>query len=376
MGWEAVGRGAGLGAAVAGVVAIGATVGMLAEKAWVGRLIGPADDGEPYGALRGRVVPVTADDGLQLYVEVDEPPAPAAGLTIVFCHGFALTLDAWHYQRRDLRSLGRLVLWDQRSHGRSQRAARDQGIADSLTVPQLGRDLYAVLQAVAPTGPVVLVGHSMGGMTIMALAAEHPELFGDRIRGVALLATSSGGMDEVPFGLPAPAARVVHKVLPDAAAALARRPALVDRSRERGSDLGLVATRMYSFASPVPASMARFVADMNNATPIDVVADFLPAIDDHDQRAALEPLQQCEVVVIAGGADLLIPQQHSREIVTAVPGAEFVVLDDTGHMLLLERWAEVNAQLRDLVRRVRANLPATAADGAAAGDEPGPGSRR
>ena len=43
-----------------------------------------------------------------------------------------------------------------------------------------------------PEGPIVLVGHSMGGMTIMALADAHPELFGDQVLGVALLSTSAG----------------------------------------------------------------------------------------------------------------------------------------------------------------------------------------
>ena len=52
-----------------------------------------------------------------------------------------------------------------------------------------------MLDAVVPDGPVVLVGHSMGGMTIVALAEQHPELFGDRIVGVALISTTAGGLE-------------------------------------------------------------------------------------------------------------------------------------------------------------------------------------
>ena len=110
-----------------------------------------------------------------------------APLTIVFAHGFTLSMDSFHFQRRDLGDVARLVFYDQRSHGRSGRSA-----PENATIDQLGLDLYAVLQAVAPAGPVVLVGHSMGGMTILALADQHPELFGDRVVGVALLATSTG----------------------------------------------------------------------------------------------------------------------------------------------------------------------------------------
>ena len=52
----------------------------------------------------------------------------------------------------------------------------------------------------------MLGGHSMGGMTVIALAEQRPELFGDRIAGVALVGTSSGGLDAVTYGLPAPVA--------------------------------------------------------------------------------------------------------------------------------------------------------------------------
>ena len=80
-----------------------------------------------------------------------------------------------------------MVLYDQRSHGRSERAPRE-----SCTIEQLGHDLDAVIRALAPEGPLVLVGHSMGGMTIMALAEQNPELFTERVVGVALVVDVGG----------------------------------------------------------------------------------------------------------------------------------------------------------------------------------------
>ena len=61
-----------------------------------------------------------------------------------------------------------------------------------VTIDQLGRDLKAVIDAAAPEGPLVLVGHSMGGMTVMALADQYPELIRDRVVGVAFVGTSCG----------------------------------------------------------------------------------------------------------------------------------------------------------------------------------------
>ncbi len=132
---------------------------------------------------------VAVDDGVALRVEeVGEPSAP---MTVVFVHGFCLHMGSWYFQRQDLPDCtdARLVFYDQRSHGRSGRSSTGQ-----CTIDQLGRDLTAVLRTVAPTGPVVLVGHSMGGMTIMALARQCPELFATRVAGVALISTAAAGL--------------------------------------------------------------------------------------------------------------------------------------------------------------------------------------
>ena len=354
-----------VGAALAGAFTAGAALGLLAEKAAVGRALrrDPERD-EPFGTLRGRVVEVAADDGTLLHVEVDDPLPGSKGddgLTLVFSHGYALNQDSWHYQRRDLRGLGRLVLWDQRSHGRSQRATSGHDI------DHLGNDLARVIEAVAPTGPLVLIGHSMGGMTIMSLAAHHPELFGDRVVGVALVSTSAGSLAEVDFGLPRPAARAFHRYAPVAASALAREKEFVERQRTRGNDLSLFLTRMYSFGSGASPSLTAFTAEMLAATPIDVISDFLPTFDAHDKAEALAALHEVEVLVLVGDADRLTPPELSREIVRRVPGAELVVYEDSGHMLMLERYAEINQELRDLVARVRRNLAAGAGARAGAG---------
>ena len=167
------GRAAGVVGALGAAAAVGAAIGVATERVLVRRALRPdAERDEPFGQLRGRVVPVVASDGTALHVEVEDPPQGSIadreddGLTVIFCHGYALEEDSWHYQRRDLRALGRLVFWDQRSHGRSGR-----GPAENATIDQLGRDLAAVIEATATTGPIILVGHSMGGMTVMSYAA-------------------------------------------------------------------------------------------------------------------------------------------------------------------------------------------------------------
>ena len=351
------GRAAGVTGALLGLAAVGAAVGLAAERYVVGRSLRGRDPfaDEPFGSLRGDPLVVTAGDGVELYAEVDELSADAArpDLTVVFSHGYALNLDVWHFQRRDLRGTARLVFWDQRSHGRSGRAPEG-----SVSFQRLADDLGAVLDAAAPAGPVLLVGHSMGGMTVMDLLVRRPELLDDRVVGVAFVATSAGGLREVTLGVPGPAGRLAGRLAPGVVSGLARQPDLVERGRRAGSDLGFVLTKRYSFADDAPASLVEFTAQLNAGTPIEVIAEFLPVFATHEQREGLGLLRELDTLVVGAGRDLLTPLVHSREIAERLPHARYVEVPDSGHMVLLERHEVVTAHLRAQVDRVRATAAA------------------
>ena len=339
--------------ATAALLAVGAAAGVAAERTVVARSHrADSEADEPFGRLRGTPVMVTDSLGGQIYAEIEECTRPdPANLTLLFSHGYALNQDCWHYQRRDLNSQGRLVFWDQRSHGRSARS-----LAETNTIEQEGEDLFHVLTQVVPEGPVILVGHSMGGMATMAFAAAHPRLFRERVRGVALLSTSSGGLNEITLGLPKPAARIAHRVVPFVLPTLLRNAEIVDHGRARVSDLALLIARYYSYGPGVSPALNDWSYRMISATPIDVIAEFVPALEGHEKRAALEVFSGVQGLVMVGADDRLTPMQHSVQMADRMPKAHFEVVPDSGHMMLLERYPLVNARLRELVRRVRAEL--------------------
>ncbi|WP_460433618.1 alpha/beta fold hydrolase [Angustibacter speluncae] len=349
----------GIGLAAAGV---GAVAGVAAERLAVGRPVLrrlPQDEDEvALGSLREVPVVVTSDDGTQLHVEVDEPEQPDPhGLTVVFSHGYALSLDSWHYQRLALQGRVRTVWWDQRGHGRSER-----GPEGSATIDQVGADLQAVVDATAPTGPLVLVGHSMGGMTVMSLAARNPRLFEERVVGVAFVSTSAGGLADVDLGLHR-FGTALRKVAPRALRLLSRSPGLVERTRRIGSDLEEVVVKRWSYASPVSAELLDFTARIIASTRIEVVSDFLPQFDGHDKREVLSSLSGLECLVLTGDHDLMIPTEHSEVIASALPKADFAVVRDGGHLVMLEHPEVVTPHLVALLHRVRERL---ASDGSAA----------
>jgi len=265
----------------------------------------------------------------------------------VFCHGYTLSLRCWVFQRRALKAAGyRVVLWDARGHGRS-----GAGPKESYEIDQLGHDLHAVINAVVPRGPLVLVGHSMGGMTLMALAAHHPEVIRDRVIGVAFVATSPGGISAVSWGLGRVLGKAVHRLGPLAVGQLAGRQGLVNSVLKAGREVEEYFVDLYSFASPVPLSIVRLTADMIFQTRIEVISDFMETFDRHDKREALAHFIGVETLVINGVQDMLTPPEHSEEIVRLIPGAEHVLVNDAGHIIMLEHGDVVSEQLLSLIGR-------------------------
>lgn len=410
--WERAGRSAGIVGAAIGVVAAGAAAGVAVERMTVSRTIRrkarlALDSASPYGELRGRRGTAVAEDGTELYYEIDDVhdggvgdgdavasrgraarpgrlPLPlqwkgggglgrrtgatglsAAGralagrsprrgrtsgpITVVFSHGYCLNQDSWHFQRAALRGEVRAVYWDQRSHGRSERG-RGQIAGEQPTMDLLGRDLKAVLDAAAPQGPLVLVGHSMGGMTVMALADQYPEFVAERVGGVAFVGTSAGKLAAVTLGLPAAGARAFRALAPGVLRVLGARADVVERGRRATADLFTGIVKRYSFgSSDVDPAVARFAERLIEGTPIDVVAEFYPAFTEHEKAGALAAFEGRPGLVLAGDRDLLTPSTHSAEIAELMPDAELVIVPGAGHLVMLERAELVTAHLARLL---------------------------
>jgi pimeloyl-ACP methyl ester carboxylesterase len=294
---------------------------------------------------------VTTDDGVPLHVEVDG--VADAPVTVVFSHGFTARLAEWQLQRDALRTRARLVLWDQRGHGRSGWTPLTKA-----TIDRTGLDLGEVLDATTPTGPVVLAGHSMGGMSVMALARQRPELFGPRVVGVFLLATSAGGLVETgilglvvklirKLGLLSLYLRFLQLVAP-----------LAERFRRRGTVIGRRVTRRLLFGrDDAHPHDVRLVQDLLEETPVPVTMAFYATFLDHDETAALEVLRRVPVTVVAATHDRLTPAAHGRRIAETIgEGAELIVVPGAGHSVNLTRTQIVDDALNALMDRVEAGL--------------------
>jgi pimeloyl-ACP methyl ester carboxylesterase len=289
---------------------------------------------------------VRADDGVNIYYEQDGPLD--ARLTVVLVHGFCQNRDDLLFQRRAiLDRFGdkvRVVSFDLRSHGRSSRSR-----AEHATIDQLGADLHLVLRELVPQDPVVLIGHSMGGMTVLALADAHPELFAARVRGVGLISTSTGKLTWLTLGVPAGLARVSDPAMRLALRGVRRQSNLIERGRARLTDAAWLFVRRLAFGPHTDPALVEFMTRMIAQTPVDVVADFFPTLTSHDKLAALDVLTELPVVIVCGEDDLVTPVDHSRDMADLLPKAELVLVPDAGHQVLMEQPDVVNAPLQRMI---------------------------
>ncbi len=276
-------------------------------------------------------------DGTGLHVETF---GPESGRTVVLVHGWTETIAYWTYEIRTLAAAGlRVVAYDLRGHGRSERAAEGD-----YSVSRFGEDLEAVLAQFVPEGErAVVAGHSLGAMTIAAWA-EHHEV-DKRADAAVLVNVGVGELVAESLVFPVPRiARIVNQMV-----------------GARGS-IGL-RTPLPRFATPVSHAAIRYVAFGPVATPAQVAffermlvsmpprvrADVGIAISEIDLYPALERLT-VPTIVIAGDKDRLTPSGHARRIAEALPQLHrLMVLKGVGHMAPLERPQAVSDAVMELV---------------------------
>ncbi|WP_330250169.1 alpha/beta hydrolase [Nocardia sp. NBC_00565] len=286
---------------------------------------------------------VSTEDGVELAVREYGPRN--ADLTVVLVHGHCLRTESWTYVRDALLRQypdARVVCYDHRGHGDSATASRK-----TYNLEQLGHDLRDVLDAVAPTGPVVLVGHSMGGMTTLTYASQNPQEIGTRIVGVALIATAASGLADAGFGrlLRNPVVSVFQ-------AAVRRAPVAMHRAKLMACKVFAPIIRTAEFGDrKVSARVLTLANAMHNETPIVTMASFLSAFMVYDQTDALPLLSKIPTLVLCGAADLMTPPSHSVAMAAAVEYADYVMVEGAGHSVILEQPTQVAEAIARLLTR-------------------------
>jgi pimeloyl-ACP methyl ester carboxylesterase len=139
---------------------------------------------------------------------------------------------------------------------------------------------------------------------------------------------------------------------------IASRPGLLERGLRWADDLLVVLTEHYGFGGDAPPSLVEHTKRMHALVPVPVLIALLPAFSGLDLAHSLEPIKAVETAIVVGDKDRMAPVALSEDLLVKLPHAELTVLPDTGHMLMMERYAEVNHVVRELLLRVRRSVDA------------------
>ncbi|MGW2418052.1 alpha/beta fold hydrolase [Streptomyces sp. NPDC001709] len=297
----------------------------------------------PYApATPSHELTVVSADGARLHVEVHGPEnAP----TVVLSHGWTCSTAFWAAQIRDLAADHRVIAYDQRGHGRSPASS-------ACTTHALADDLEAVLaQTLARGEKALVVGHSMGGMTVMA-AATRPR-FREHAAAVLLCSTGSARLVAEARVVPLGAGRV--------------RTWITGRILGSRAPLGPVtpvAKSILKYATMGAGSAPHMVeacARIVHACPRaarHAWARVLEALDlDHGVRELHAP-----TAIVHGASDRLTPPVHARALVAALPQCVGLTeLTGVGHMTPIEAPDVVTGRIRELVTSYVTTKQATGA---------------
>ncbi|SFR27418.1 Pimeloyl-ACP methyl ester carboxylesterase [Lentzea waywayandensis] len=274
---------------------------------------------------------VRLEDGTELNVmRAGDPEAP---VTVVLAHGYALDHRSWHKVVAQLSQDFQVIAYDHRGHGKSGGASKE-----TATIDQLGEDLGELIERAVPQGQVVIAGHSMGGMAALAMAERRPRLFRQRVLGNVFVSTAASGMSETALAWP----KAVGKLVRELERAFGP---IVRAVRERIEPTKTAGLRWWLFGDQPAAEDVELTADMVWGHWPETVALFRPAVDRYDREAGLTVAKEKAVVAVVGDEDRLVPESDAVKF-----GGTSVVLADAGHMLPLERPAE----LANLIREVAA----------------------
>lgn len=286
------------------------------------------------------------DDGLSLHVTVrGREDAP---LTVLLAHCWTADEEDWRYQVHAVQTRYghdvRLITWDHRGHGKS-----DPAPEASCTISHLARDLGKVVDTYAPVGPLVVAGHSIGGMAMTAIPEERPDLI-SRIEGLLFVSTSAGHLDRVTLGLPAASAAAVRAQLPRILATRARMLSVTKRQSQPIMERRIV--RQFLFGHPRRLRDLGLVVDQLINCPPSTMSGFVQSFMDHERHDNLTVYDGIPTTVMVGSRDVLTPPPHAQRLVRRIRGARLLTSPGAGHYLPLERDELVSDELCRLIDRV------------------------
>jgi pimeloyl-ACP methyl ester carboxylesterase len=240
-----------------------------------------------------------------------------SGPEVVLINGMGRDRNSWVMQKHALSEKCKLLLYDHRGCGKSDRPD------DGYNIPDLVEDLKAVIDAAGFDKPT-LMGLSMGGMIAQYFAVTYP----DKVKSLVLISTAAGKT-----GL-----RNLTEVFEEY---VNNMPNLTpEESIRNGLKLILTPEFIENNQETIDALIPGFIE--NSATP-EVYNKLLPNLKDFSVYDKLKSIN-VPTLIMTGDIDAIIDYENTKALTAAIPGAKEIVYAGAGHGLTLERATELNAE--------------------------------
>lgn len=302
-------------------------------------------------ARRADGATIPGADGAVLHVETE---GATEGPILLFTHGWGLSARIWAEARADLGARFGLAFWDLPGLGRSGRPTA------GYSIEGFAEDLHAVIDSLPEDRPIILVGHSIGGMTVQTFCARHPELLNRRVIAIVLQNTTHTNPLETMI-----LSRVFRPLQPVIEFALkldtVLSPALWAMNWQAWlSGSTHLAARLVGFGTrPTREQLDRTTR---------LIAKNSPAVQARGNLAMLHwsvtdrlPRIDVPALVFVGGRDLITKDHAGEAIAAALPQGRLIRVEDAGHMGPVEQAAVYNEQIGDFIEFVcllRSRVPA------------------
>jgi 3-oxoadipate enol-lactonase len=235
---------------------------------------------------------------------------------LVFLHGVGGGHHAWEDQVPYFGRLGYAShAWDQPGYGHSP-------MVEPYDLEHVAASLARLVESLAGE-PVVLVGHSMGGMIAQEAYARYPRL----VKALALCFTSPAfAGDGSEFTQQFIAARI--------------------GPLDAGKTMAEIAAQLI----PTMGSNSKLAVRIMSGVPPDTYRKAVHLLTTFDRRKELADIK-VPTLVVAGAEDRTAPPAVMEKMAQKIPGAEYVLIPDCGHLGPMDRPAEFNAALLSFLRK-------------------------
>ncbi len=224
--------------------------------------------------------------------------------TLILVHELGGALESWNDVLPTLEKEFRILRYDQRGFGLSEKAK------GTLDIQDMTDDLAALCDALSIAGPCLVAGTAMGAGIAMAYAIHHP----DRVKGLVLTSPATGTSENRAQQYEE-RARLVENAGMRASVEVSLERSYPDIFRK---DAGKFATYRCRWLTNDPrgfAAINRMLGKINLNAEGDKVT--------------------CPALVVGGIHDAVRPPETAKAVADAIPGAQYVEAE-TGHFMAVQ----------------------------------------